>query len=418
MAINKVVNNGGCSHGAMRNAMEYVLRDNSLEEEYVEITGPYNGETINYDEVYQTWLAEKRMWDKDSGRMYAHNIISFHKDEQITPEQVLEIGRQFVDRFFPEHQSLVTVHRDKEHLHCHILTNSVSYVDGHKLHQTKRDLEQQKKFTNELCRDRGLSIAEKGHHFDGTVIEQGEIRSWSKDKYNLLINDTKKSFVADCGLAIMDVMSGGCFGRDDFIAGMASHGWSVQWEDNRKHIVFENEDGDRVRDSRIEKTFEGLEVNKEALTHEFERQNAIRLEQLRAEQVLKEEREREYKEARQREHDECEQYYAEIEAALSGYGNEETVRDDTETIGRECGSEEKASGPERTGSGHTTDDIRSFLASIDAEEENARADARDSSAERADREARRQRLAIERSREYERSSRERYVQSLEIGLGL
>ncbi len=363
MAINKVVNNGGCSHGAMRNAMEYVLRDNSLEEEYVEITGPYNGETINYDEVYQTWLAEKRMWDKDSGRMYAHNIISFHKDEQITPEQVLEISRHFVDRFFPDHQSLIAVHRDREHLHCHILTNSVSYVDGHKLHQTKKDLEIQKEFTNDLCRNRGLSIAEKGHHFDGKPIEQGEIRSWSKDKYNLLINDTKNSFVADCALAIMDVMSN-CTCRDEFIAGMAGHGWSVQWEDNRKHIVFENEDGDKVRDSRIEKTFEGMEVNKEALIHEFERQNAIRLEHCGFEPELEEEREPE---------------------------------------------------PEH---GDAAEDIESFLSGIDAEEQSASAEARNSRAERVYREVERERQAIERSIQLEISRRGSHSHELEIGLGL
>ena len=372
MAINKVVNNRATTHGAMRNSIEYILRDDSLEQDLLEITGPYDAETINYDEVYQTWLAEKRLWNKDSGRMYAHNIISFHKDEMITPEQVLEISRAFVERFFPEHQCLIAVHHDKEHLHCHILTNSVSYVDGHKLHQTKRDLEQQKKFTNELCRDRGLSIAEKGHHFDGTSIEPGEIRSWSKDKYNLLINDTKKSFVADCGLAIMDVMSGGCFGRDDFIAGMAGHGWSVQWEDNRRHIVFENEDGDKVRDSRIEKTFEGLEVNKEALEHEFERQNEIRLEQLRAEQASAAARERE--EARRRELEEYER------------ANEETGGDD----------------------------IEAFLRDINAEEQSARAETRNSRLERVDREAERERQAIERSIQLEISRRRSRSHELEI----
>ena len=73
----------------MRNVLEYVLRDEKVKEGYVEIAGPYSGETINYDEVYRSWLAEKRLWDKDSGRMYAHNIISFHKDEQVTPEQVI-----------------------------------------------------------------------------------------------------------------------------------------------------------------------------------------------------------------------------------------------------------------------------------------------------------------------------------------
>lgn len=414
MAINKVVNNGGCSHGAMRNAMEYVLRDNSLEEEYIEITGPYNGETINYDEVYQTWLAEKRMWDKDSGRMYAHNIISFHKDEQITPEQVLEIGRQFVDRFFPEHQSLITVHRDREHLHCHILTNSVSYVDGHKLHQTKHDLQMQKDFTNELCQDQGLSVTEKGHHFDGSIIEQGEITAWSKDKYNLLINNTKDSFVADCALAIMSVMSGGCCSRDDFISEMAQQGWEVQWMDNRKHIVFENENGDKVRDSRIENTFAGLEVNKEALNHEFERQNQLRLEQLAAEQELEEARRLE----EEREYAEYEQYIAEIEAAVAGHNNEEAVRDDSATYHREHDLKETDHGKERREPRHGTDDIRSFLADIDAQEKGARSEARNSGLKRKEREAEQQRLAIKRSQEHERASRARHARSHNIGLGL
>lgn len=41
----------------------------------------------------QNLLEEKKMWNKDTGRMYAHNIISWHKDEQITPEQAFEFGK-------------------------------------------------------------------------------------------------------------------------------------------------------------------------------------------------------------------------------------------------------------------------------------------------------------------------------------
>ncbi len=413
MAINKVVNNGGCSHGAMRNAIEYVLRADELKE-YIEITGPYDGETINYDEVYQTWLAEKRIWDKDSGRMYAHNIISFHKDEQVTPEQVLEIGRRYVDRFFSDHQCLIAVHQDKEHLHCHILTNSVSYVDGYKLHQTKHDLQLQKDFTNGLCLDRGLTIAEKGHHFDGSPMEQGDITAWSKDKYNLLANNTRDSFVADCALAIVGVMDGGCCSRDDFISGMAEQGWEVQWMDNRKHIVFENENGDKVRDSRIEKTFAGFEVNKEALNHEFERQNQLRLEQLAAEQELEEARRLE----EEREYAEYEQYLAEIEAVVTGYGDEEAVRDDSAAYCREHDLKETDPTAERREPGHGADDIRAFLADIDAEEKSARSEARNSEFKRKEREAEQQRIEIERSRENERASRARHARSLDIGLGL
>lgn len=278
MAVNKVVNKAAKSHGAMRNIIEYVLDEEKIKDGYVEITGPYEAPTINYDDVYKTWINEKLLWDKDSGRMCAHNIISFHADEQITPAVVLDIGKQFVDKFFSDHQCLLGVHQDKGHLHCHILTNSVSYIDGSKLHQTKKDLDRQKEFTNELCQSRGLSIAEKGHHFDGSLITPGTVTAWNKDKYNLLINDSKKSYVADCAKSIMDVLPI-AKDKDDFITLMSRSGWTVQWEDSRKHIVFQNEAGQKVRDSNIEKTFSGINVSKDALTEEFAKRSSLENEQ-------------------------------------------------------------------------------------------------------------------------------------------
>ena len=316
MAINKVINKSAKSHGAMRNVLEYVLRDEKVKEGHVFIAGPYAGDTINYDEVYQTWLKEKQLWNKDSGRMYSHNIISFHKDERISPAEVLEIGITFSEKFFPKHQFVVTVHQDKEHLHCHIVTNSVSYIDGSKLHQTKRDLDRQKRFTNSLCREHGLTVAEKGRHFDGTAMEQGEVTAWSKDKYNLFLNDSKKSYVLDCAIAVLEVVPQSK-SREEFISGMMDRGWTVEWEDNRKHIVFRNYDGKKVRDSNLEKTFAGLEVNKEALTHEFERQNELRNSALKV--------------ARDSANDDLRQYYAEIESAAAGLDSAETVRNNTKT---------------------------------------------------------------------------------------
>ena len=38
-----------------------------------------------------------------------------------------------------------------------------------------------KQLTNQMCRERGLTVAEKGKHFDGSQIEKGEVIAWSKD---------------------------------------------------------------------------------------------------------------------------------------------------------------------------------------------------------------------------------------------
>ncbi len=267
MAVNKTINKRTNTHGAMRNCIEYVLRQDKTSELLTYVTGPYCHNEINYDLVYRTFLEEKKMWNKDTGRMYAHNIISWHKDEQITPEQAFEFGKEFAENWFSGFQTLVAVHKDKDHVHCHLVTNSVSYEDGRKLHNTRKDLERMKQLTNQMCRERGLTVAEKGKHFDGSQIEKGEVIAWSKDKYNLFRQQVKDSFVAGCAMAVLKALEN-CISKEKFIEKMKQFGWNVNWTEKRKHITFQNQEGKKVRDSNLFKTFH-LDISKEGLENEF-----------------------------------------------------------------------------------------------------------------------------------------------------
>ncbi len=161
----------------------------------------------------------------------------------------------------------MAVHKDKDHIHCHLVTNSVSYEDGRKLHNTKKDLERMKQLTNQMCRERGLTVAEKGKHFDGSQIEKGEVIAWSKDKYNLFRQQVKDSFVADCAMAILKALEN-CISKEKFIEKMKQFGWNVNWTEKRKHITFQNQEGKKVRDSNLSKTFH-LDISKEGLENEF-----------------------------------------------------------------------------------------------------------------------------------------------------
>ena len=303
MAINKTINKRTNSHGAMRNCIEYVLRPDKTSELLTYVTGPYRHDEINYDLVYRTFLEEKKMWDKDTGRMYAHNIISWHKDEQITPDQALEFGKEFAEKWFSGFQTLVAVHKDKDHIHCHLVTNSVSYEDGRKLHNTRKDLERMKQLSNQMCRERGLTVAEKGKHFDGSQIEKGEVVAWSKDKYNLFRQQVKDSFVADCAMAVLKALEN-CISKEKFIEKMKQFGWNVNWTEKRKHIIFQKQDGKKVRDSNLSKTFH-LDISKEGLENEFNRN----YERVRAEA-----------ERTNGADEELAGYYRQVEAACEGAG--------------------------------------------------------------------------------------------------
>ena len=67
-----------------------------------------------------------------------------------------------------------------------------------------------------------------------------------------------------------------------------------------------------------------MEVNKEALTSEFTRQNEIRLSRIQSQ--------------RAREEEDLKQYFAELESAAAGLNTAKAVRDDTATSRGDSGT--------------------------------------------------------------------------------
>lgn len=201
--------------------------------------------------------------------MCTHYVLSFHKDEKITPDEVLAFGQEFAEKKFSGHQVLMAVHQDRGHLHLHLIANTVSYEDGHKLHTTAKDLAAMKEVVNQMCRDRNLTVAEKGKHFDGSRIEEGEGIAWSKKKYQTMIRKMKGSYLVNCYQAVLKAQKA-AISRNTFIAAMEKSGWNVHWSDTRKHITFEDKGHQKVRDSNLSKTF-NTNISKEALENEFQR---------------------------------------------------------------------------------------------------------------------------------------------------
>ena len=241
-------------------------------------------------------------------------FISWHEEENLTLQQAFAFGKEFVEKWFDGFQTLIGVHKDRDHVHLHLFTNTVSYEDGHKLHNSKKDLERMKEMTNQMCVERGLTVAQKGKDFHGNDLEEGHVRAWSKDKYHLLLNDQKKSHVAECALAVMETREQSC-SKEEFVKGMAIRGWRTTWTDSRKNITFENEYGKKVRDSNISKTFQ-MDVSKEGLLNEFERQAEIRERADRRKRANS--GESQFEEAMGTTDRELEEYYREVKAAIAG----------------------------------------------------------------------------------------------------
>ena len=139
---------------------------------------------------------------------------------------------------------------------------------------SSKDLQKMRDRSDEICHEHGLSICEKNRTFDGH--ERTGITAWTKEKYHflqdLLEGKTVKSYVYNTMEVVKDSMNR-AVSQEEFVKLLGDKGYSVDWQDKHKHLTFMDQDGNKVRDTNLNKTF-NLGIGKEELLSRFERNAA------------------------------------------------------------------------------------------------------------------------------------------------
>lgn len=122
---------------------------------------------INLPDVktaYARMQATKEYFGKMGGVLGYHIIQSF-KPGEITADQCHELGRKLASEMFGAgFEIVIGTHLNKEHLHNHIVVNSVSFTDGKKLRFNKQSYRELQEISDQLCRKYGLSVIESKAH--------------------------------------------------------------------------------------------------------------------------------------------------------------------------------------------------------------------------------------------------------------
>ncbi len=160
----------------LANAISYITDEEKTQNGA--LVGSHN---CNVDTALQEMLATKRKFGKPDKRQGYHFIISFKKQE-VRPETAMEITQIFVEKYFgDDFQCLYATHDNTEHVHSHILFNSVSWRTGKKYRYEKGDWAKEiQPIVNELCKEYGLSIQDIEM---GT--EEKTLKKWNKTKQGI-----------------------------------------------------------------------------------------------------------------------------------------------------------------------------------------------------------------------------------------
>ena len=178
MAISKILHmkdSGNSFHARhLKRALDYVM--NPEKTQGGRLVGAVNCQA---DMAFEQMMDTKKQFGKTDKRQGYHIILSFKEDE-VEPDRAFEITQKFVAEYLGDaYEAVFVVHDNTDHVHSHIVFNSVSFVDGKKYRYEKGDWAKYiQPITNKLCQEYGLSIIDVE---DGSKEKQHEnYKDWSE----------------------------------------------------------------------------------------------------------------------------------------------------------------------------------------------------------------------------------------------
>ena len=159
MAITKILNikesEGRNPASHLKNALEYIQNPDKTEE--CVLVGGIN---CLPDTAFEQMEETKNIFHKTGKRQGYHVIISFSPEEKVTAEQAMYVLEHFAkDVLGDDYEAVYAVHTDREHMHGHLIWNSVSMTTGKKYNSPKSNWKNHlQPITNKYCDELGISI--------------------------------------------------------------------------------------------------------------------------------------------------------------------------------------------------------------------------------------------------------------------
>ena len=191
MAITKILNimesEGRNPASHLKNALEYIQNPDKTEE--CVLVGGIN---CLPDTAFEQMEETKNIFHKTGKRQGYHVIISFSPEEKVTAEQAMYVLEHFAkDVLGDDYEAVYAVHTDREHMHGHLIWNSVSMTTGKKYNSLKGNWKNYlQPITNKYCDELGLSIMQAEYSRNPKNISRDK---WEKEMSmkDIILRDAK-----------------------------------------------------------------------------------------------------------------------------------------------------------------------------------------------------------------------------------
>ena len=202
----------------------------------------------------------KELYNKTDGRQYKHYVLSFAENE-ISLDKAKTYAKELAQQCFGErYEVAVGVHTNSKggKIHAHFVVNSVSFIDGKKLHFAKSDLENFKNLNDKIAKKYNLKIIDRSKE---AVKARGRPQMYSQAEYQQFSKKTKESWIAQCAVAAHQALKNKPKDFVDFGQQMQAKGWRVQVRGKNITFVSITDKNKKVRANTLAQRLNNNSIN-------------------------------------------------------------------------------------------------------------------------------------------------------------
>ena len=241
----------GQSSGCMKAVMRYTMQEKKTLWDGQRLV---TGVNCQPESAYAEFMTTKRLYHKTDGVMFYHMVQSFPKGETVDPVTAHAAALRLAE-YYKGYEVLVCTHTDRDHIHSHLLINSVNFDTGRKFHIAKEQLQELRQHNDQVCMEFSLPVFKpKGTRRKTKTMTTGE--------YHTAVRGESRKLQL---MNVIDDCMRHAHSREEFIALMESEGYKVRWEKNRRNITYTAPSGWQCRDRMLF----GDKYLKENMEHEF-----------------------------------------------------------------------------------------------------------------------------------------------------
>jgi len=131
---------------------KYISKDRKYAKELSVLMEDAEAFSIINEERLQNMLV--KYIQNDKGRVHKrhnetkfhHSIISFHKKDVLSQQDLLRVSKEFIKRRYPKSIVCSVSHHDKQHMHLHLIGSHVQVGTGITNYHTKKQFSEVKQY--------------------------------------------------------------------------------------------------------------------------------------------------------------------------------------------------------------------------------------------------------------------------------